>query len=48
MNAVSTLSGEKVVLRRRFFREGRYWNMHVMGILREEWEAQTVAKAHSS
>ena len=26
-------------LRRFMFREGRFWDMHLMGILREEWEA---------
>ena len=34
------------VLRRRFFREGRYWDLHVMGILREEWETSASKDAH--
>ncbi|MDO8532775.1 MAG: hypothetical protein Q7T26_11560 [Dehalococcoidia bacterium] len=38
MIAVSTLRGEKVVLRLRFFGDGRYRDLNVMGILREEWE----------
>lgn len=28
------------VLRQDFYREGRYWNTIVMGILREEWQPQ--------
>lgn len=26
-------------LRRVMYRDGQYWDMHIMGILREEWEA---------
>lgn len=46
MNAVSILRGEKGVLRRRFSRDGRYWDLHVMGILREEWETSASKGAH--
>jgi RimJ/RimL family protein N-acetyltransferase len=28
------------VLRQHTYRQGRYWNMIIMGILREEWDAQ--------
>jgi RimJ/RimL family protein N-acetyltransferase len=31
------------VLRQDTYREGRYWNTHVMAILREEWEASEAA-----
>ena len=26
-------------VRRTMYRDGRLWDMHIMGILREEWEA---------
>jgi UDP-4-amino-4,6-dideoxy-N-acetyl-beta-L-altrosamine N-acetyltransferase len=29
------------VLRRHVFREGRYWDVHVMGVLREEWPSRS-------
>lgn len=33
------------VLRQEGYRHGRYWDVWVMGLLREEWEAQFVRRA---